>query len=132
MAAADLTEMLNRFRNDKNCRGFVIAMQPTHPYRRLSMEDILRAVQRNGGFDIFPFVLHPDYQGAQPFAHIQQQLAQLNIQPTQLDGQRFAFISASIINKQRISCRWQRQLTAKNNDAHLLNIMCNIFISELF
>jgi len=52
LAAAELTRVLNRVTADPQCHGIVIAIQPSQPYRRLSMEVIFRAAQRTLAYDL--------------------------------------------------------------------------------
>ena len=99
LTSARLTRILNQVTADSDCLGIVIAIQPTKPYSRLSIEQIFTAVQNTHEYNIHAFSLDPGYNGAQgSTAALQTRLNPLGVHLNQLSAQRFAFASAADIN----------------------------------
>ncbi len=99
LSLVKLRELLKLAADDPNCRGVVIAIQPTRPRTRLSMEQIFDAVINCGGFQLNAFVLDPERNGEPANTEvIVSRLSQFDPRIQKLDGQRFAGINARIIN----------------------------------
>jgi hypothetical protein len=82
------------------CRGLVVAIQPTSPTKRLSMETIFQEVASSGYFQSHAFVLDPGRVGGSPnTAAIATRLKPFKLKPVALDGGRFAMINAQLVNK---------------------------------
>jgi hypothetical protein len=96
---AKLRELLKRAAADPNCRGAVMAIQPTRPRKRLSMETIFGEVRDCGGFEVSTFIINPDRKGDRTdLEAITARLCKLGLKFETLDGRRFARINADIIN----------------------------------
>lgn len=94
----ELQSVLQRVIARDGCRGVVMAIQPSFPYAKLTMEGILAEAQRLK-FKVSAYVLDPEH-GPKPgtLSHVVQRLTQLRIVPLPLDGRRFAHLNASHIN----------------------------------
>jgi energy-coupling factor transporter ATP-binding protein EcfA2 len=85
---------------DARSIGMVIALQPTHPTTRLSIEEVFEMVQ-SFAFERHVFVIARSYKGFRGIDPevIQERLAKFDfekpIQP--LDARRFAHVNASVI-----------------------------------
>jgi GTPase SAR1 family protein len=86
-----------------NCRGLVMAIQPTKSRVRLSLEDMVREVQDRNAFESYLFVLEPgrnDPDEAQGILNnVNQRLENTGLVAQGLDGRRFAFLNARHINQ---------------------------------
>jgi hypothetical protein len=94
----DLRKILSLVKSSKTCRGIVMAIQPSRPTAKLSMETILAEVQLHP-FHIFAYVLDPGHNGpsvALPI--VNARLASHLITSQALDGRRFAHRNAEIVN----------------------------------
>lgn len=83
--------------------GLVVAIQPTRPTTRLSMEVIFQIVEETRSFSKFAFLLDPPYRGRQSRslrAEVQERLRNFRVRVRILDGRRFALINASEIRRQ--------------------------------
>lgn len=79
--------------------GIVMAIQPTRPYKRLSLEKIIQGAQRKGTLSIHAFVLDPPYmrKGAIDTTVTRSRLGALGVVPHSLDGRHFAHLNATEI-----------------------------------
>lgn len=93
--------VLNMVANSRLARGVVIALQPNHPSRRQSIEDIFR-VAKTYRFSFRVFVIETPYEGnsrgTDP-AEIEKRLTSVgvNVRVQSLDARRFAHINAAAI-----------------------------------
>lgn len=98
-----LQDILTQVIRDDNCRGLVMAIQPTNPRVRLSLEDIIQEVQNRNVFEPYLFVLEPgreDSLGVHSIlADINRRLEGTGLVPQVLDGRRFAFLNTRDINQ---------------------------------
>ena len=76
--------------------GLVIAIQPTRPYKHLSLETIIQKVMENDALSIFAFLINPPYNntGIINIDETRARLGELGIVTRYLDGRRFAFLNA--------------------------------------
>jgi hypothetical protein len=96
----ELRSILKACAANRKCRGLVMAIQPTSPTKRLSMETIFQEVASLGSFQSHAFMLTPGRVGGSPnTAAIVTRLKPLKLKPITLDGGRFAMLNAQIINK---------------------------------
>ncbi|MBI2846386.1 MAG: hypothetical protein HYX82_00735 [Chloroflexi bacterium] len=95
----DFTEILRTVHRTRSVIGLVAAIQPTYPYRHLSLEDIVQAAQTNGNFSIFAYVLDPAYSknGMIDVVDTRSRLNNLEVVARYLDARRFAHLNASEI-----------------------------------
>jgi energy-coupling factor transporter ATP-binding protein EcfA2 len=104
MSLVDLQNILVQCVANPNCLGLVMAIQPTRPRTRLSMEDIFSEVTKTGNFSRHAFILAPARNGKA--TNPDKIAARLNLptlnpnfpQPIILDGRRFSMLNAQIIN----------------------------------
>lgn len=95
---AELQRILDKVASRDGCSGIVMAIQPSRPSVRLSMEDILSEVQLRK-FKIHAYVLDPGRaSNSVPLVDVNQRLQGLAIVAEPLDGRRFSHLNASIIN----------------------------------
>lgn len=97
----ELQALLDRVEQEENCRGVVMAIQPTAPRMRLGMRAIIREAM-DRGFDVHVFVIDPGYHndtGAWQAAQARLNGLHLDHEPTRLHGRRFAFFNAQRINE---------------------------------
>lgn len=96
----ELRRILKACTAKRKCRGLVMAIQPTSPTKRLSMEVIFQEVAASGSFQSFAFVLAPGRTGGSPdTAAIAARLKPLKLKPFTLDGGHFAMVNAQLVNK---------------------------------
>jgi energy-coupling factor transporter ATP-binding protein EcfA2 len=99
LSLTELRELLKAASSDPNCRGVVIAIQPTRPHSRLSMETIFQEVTKCGGFELNAFIVDPERSGKRAnVADIRSRLSAFAAKTETLDGRRFALTNAQIIN----------------------------------
>jgi energy-coupling factor transporter ATP-binding protein EcfA2 len=106
MRRATLAGVLRKIANSPNCLGLVIALQPTHPTTRLSIEDILREADNcNAIREYHLFAIYRPYNegGRRVDAdEIKERFrdAVPSVRPHLglLDGRRFAYMNATIIS----------------------------------
>lgn len=80
----------------------VMAMQPTKPRKRISIEDIIIEALA-ADMDVYAFVLEPGYKNinAGDYQKVSARLAAIGVSPLRifpLDGRQFAIHSANAIN----------------------------------
>ncbi len=86
--------------SDSFCQGLVMAIQPTHPTKRLSLEGIIAEVSSSGAFQLNAFLLNPGRKKPHPNTlEIVSRLKRISVRPEVLDGRRFSHINATIINR---------------------------------
>ncbi len=86
--------------SDPNCQGLVMAIQPSHPTKRLSLDNIFAEVSDNAAFQLNAFLLNPGRKGPHPNTeNIVFRLKKVSVRLKVLDGRRFSHINASIINR---------------------------------
>jgi|GEM_PF-4711863 len=96
ITVTELRSILSKSTRNSRCSGVVMAIQPTHPTKRLALEDIFRIVQDTGRFTSFGFILHPGYNnGDENVREIQQRLRNTHVQLRVLDARRFAYLNAT-------------------------------------
>lgn len=88
--------ILRSVRQERDIIGIIIAIQPTKPWKRLSLEYIVQKAQTAGNFNIFAFVLDPPYEDGEvtDVNRVSNRLANLGVVIHFLDGRRFAFLNA--------------------------------------
>ncbi len=89
-------EIVEQVARDESILGLVMAVQPSWPATRLSLEDIFQIVQ--GRLSPTAVMLHPPYNdnGASPPAQsVQARLKPFGVTLIVLDGRRFAYLNAS-------------------------------------
>lgn len=100
-----LTSVRKEMKNVKSkngCTGMIMAIQPSQPTARLSMEVIIQeALSQN--FEVYAFVLDPGYQKTISgiFGNVSQRLTPLGVSPAKLhalNGSQFAVKNAIAIN----------------------------------
>lgn len=100
MTLPELRKILKACASESNCRGLVVAIQPTSPTKRLSMETIFQEVASIGSFRSHAFILAPGRDGEAPnTATIAARLKPIEVNPIPLDGRRFSLINAQVINR---------------------------------
>jgi len=93
-----LRKILKQAANDPLCNGVVIALQPTFPSKRLSMEQVFSEATAHN-FTVFAYVLDPEHSGASgQTAGVNFRLAHIGVKARVLDARRFAHINAAAIN----------------------------------
>jgi hypothetical protein len=96
----ELGRLLTEAFNDPDCNGVVIAIQPSIPRSRVSMEQIYQIAIKTG-FNSYGFILNKPYQGQHSNANlirerlIRQGLTHSNI--FELDARKFSILNAEII-----------------------------------
>ena len=94
--------ILTQVRQDKKCRGLVMAIQASYPRIRLSLEDIIQEVQDTNSFEPYLFILEPGFSQPpeeQLIIDVNNRLSNTGLVPQVLDGRRFAFLNARNINQ---------------------------------
>ena len=93
-----LKQMLRNAASRKHSAGVVIAIQPTRPKKRLSLEHLLDLAAQ---FSLAPylFLLSPGYSQARSLdrSALEQRLTGYDVPVNVLNGKRFAHFNASII-----------------------------------
>ena len=98
----EFQNILTQVGQDKKCRGLVMAIQPSRPRTRLSLEDIIQEVQDTNSFELYLFILEPRYSlppEEQLIIQVNGRLENTGLVPQVLDGRRFAFLTARDINQ---------------------------------
>lgn len=99
----EFQNILTQVGQDKKCRGLVMAIQPSRPRIKLSLEDIIQEVQNTNSFEPYLFILEPIYSQppeAQSIStDVNRRLRNTGLVPQVLDGRRFAFLNARNINQ---------------------------------
>jgi energy-coupling factor transporter ATP-binding protein EcfA2 len=91
----EFSRILNNVHNKPSTIGLVIAVQPTYPRTRLSLEDIVQKAQENNRFIIYSFLLDPPYDGEGiDVEQTRNRLTALGLVVRYLDARRFAFLNA--------------------------------------
>jgi len=99
ISLAKVRELLKRAATDTNCRGVVMAIQPTRPRSRPSMEQIFEEAANFSVFQLHAFILDPKRSGESGNAEeVRVRLNKYGADITTLDGRRFASMNARIIN----------------------------------
>lgn len=100
---AEFRRTLDEIRGDVNNMGAVVALQPSRPYVRMSIEQVFEDVSAVGGFRLVAFVLHPGYEngGSRNLAaDIRKRVGQyVGQQLHELDGRRFALLNAEVVRR---------------------------------
>ena len=92
-------DILQDILDDAKIQGIVIAIQPTCPTQRLSMEEMFEAA-KNAKFESYAFILEPPYGGRlTDFESVQKRVLanDKNAQVYKLDGRRFGILNAEAI-----------------------------------
>jgi hypothetical protein len=92
---------LGRCAREASAVGMVVAMQPTEPTSRLSMEEIFEAVSAHR-FSPLALVLDPGYNGqtnGRSTKEIRRRLNRFGVVVKRLDGRHFAHLNARRIRK---------------------------------
>ena len=90
----EFQNILTQVGQDKKCRGLVMAIQPSRPRTRLSLEDIIQEVRGTNSFDMYLFILDPGYSEERLRTDVNQRLNNIGLVSQVLDGRRFAFLNA--------------------------------------
>jgi len=99
LSQTELDNILDTVRRRRNIVGLVMAIQPTYPHTRLSLEDIIRSAQIRSAFSIFTFLLDPPFQNGEAvdMEDVRERLGNLNVAPHYLDARRFPHLNAADI-----------------------------------
>lgn len=94
----ELKGILDEVASREGCIGIVMAIQPSQPSIRLSMDEIFQEVQRRK-FQIHSYVLDPGRGGnTTPVAAVNTRLKPFGVVSTSVDGRRFAQLNAEFVN----------------------------------
>ena len=74
-----------------------MAIQPTHPTKQLSIEEIFREASKL--FEISAFVIDPSRANERADASVIDRVKALSVTPHVLDGRRFSIVNADEINR---------------------------------
>ena len=102
LSPGEFQNILTQVRQDKKCRGLVMAIQASYPRIRLSLEDIIQEVQDTNSFEPYLFILEPGFSQPpeeQLIIDVNNRLSNTGLVPQVLDGRRFAFLNARNINQ---------------------------------
>ena len=98
--------ILTQIRQNSSCIGLVMAIQPIKkPTKRLSLEAIVKEVQKTKTFEPYLFVLQPDRNNSLESQQIETEINRrlrdtgIVLDAQGLDGRRFAFLNARYINQ---------------------------------
>ena len=100
-------ELEEVYKDDKSL-GIIIAIQPTKPRLRLSIEVVISLLKKHKIMNIHPFIIFPSYKGKDAeIDRIVKRLQAIGINShTILDGRRFSFINAEeVLNIANIDLR---------------------------
>jgi energy-coupling factor transporter ATP-binding protein EcfA2 len=96
----EFSAILDRVHNTPTIIGLVVAVRPTFPHKRLSLENIIEKAQEHHIFDIHSFLLTPPYNESDiDVENTSHRLSALGITPHFLDARRFAFLNALDIKR---------------------------------
>jgi hypothetical protein len=96
----ELRSKLKLVAKDRSLLGFVIAIQPTRPRSRISMEDIFACAREVSGFSMYAFLVEPKYGKASArYDEVKSRLQPFPVRLAILDGRRFAYLNAAQIQK---------------------------------
>ena len=103
LSLREFQKILIKVKRDGNCLGLVVAIQPIKPRLRLSLEIMIREVQRTNSFDSYLFILEPVRKGSKrdksTLQAVNNHLRNSGLVPHILDGRKFAFVNAREINQ---------------------------------
>lgn len=100
LSLAKLRSIIREAQKYPECIGIVMAIQPTQPRKRLSMEDIFLEVDASGAFQNYAYVITDAYNGLpqNPAATKARILvASPSTKVTDIDARRFGHLNAEII-----------------------------------
>ena len=99
LSQIELDNILDTVRRRRNITGLVMAIQPTNPRTRLSLENIINSALTRNVFTIFAFLLDPPFSndGEIDVEEVRRRLGNLGVIPRYLDARRFAHLNASDI-----------------------------------
>ena len=99
------TNILNSIIRDNAVIGIVMAIQPTYPRKRLSLEEIIKTAQETKQFNIHAVIIYPSYNSDNSGVDIDVQDVKARLQKLRvssakvLDGRRFAYLNAHDIRE---------------------------------
>ena len=94
LSSDDLSYILKKAADDASVLGIVMAIQPTNPITRLSMENIFQKVQETHDFSTFAVILHPLYSADSPPIDSKEIRIVLVGSIKKIDGRHFAHLNA--------------------------------------
>ena len=97
LSSDELDRILNQVRDDASILGIVMAIQPTNPTTRLSMEAIFQKVQDTRAFSTFGVIIYPSYNAVLPAidpVDVRRRLEVLEVEFRTIDGRHFAHLNA--------------------------------------
>ena len=100
----DLKARMSAAANDPHCLGLVVALQPTHPRKRVSMEDVFE-MARGHRAKCYAFAISQPHDENKAdgveISDVEKRLMNLGIEiPIQpLDARRFAHVNAAVIRE---------------------------------
>ena len=101
---SEFGKILSKAKASSKCNGVVCAIQPNRPRVRPDLEQILKEATRQG-FSIHAYILSPGYNDSNAEAAIPRiQACSKKIDIQTLDGRRFGYINAEIINRKTGIC----------------------------
>jgi len=103
MPIIELRRIVRQASTTQSCIALVVAIQPSTPSKRISMEDIFQEVDKSGAFENFAYTMSSGYNGngysTSGLSAIQSRIT--GISPStitaQIDGRRFSFLNAAFI-----------------------------------
>ena len=98
----DFKKELSAAASDPLCTGIVMAIQPTQPWKKLSLEQIYGEVDSSGAFDNFAFLMDPGYKGRMiSVPAVRSRIKSVSPGTTirSIDGRKFGFLNAEYIQK---------------------------------
>ncbi len=98
----EIRKRLEECKNQDNCGGMVIAIQPTHSRIRPRMEEIFRGAIAQG-FDVYAFVIEPGYKNNNNgcYTDVINRLTSIGVPSSnvfKINGEQFALKNANDIN----------------------------------
>jgi len=102
LSPKDLKKAIGAAARDPLCIGVVIAIQPTNPTKKLSLEDVYNEVDATRAFQNFAFILDPAYNSTVAnLAFVRGRIltASPSTTVTTLDARKFGFLNAEDIQK---------------------------------
>lgn len=98
----DIESWMKDCKTRKGCNGMIMAIQPTKPNKRVSMENILKKAMVHG-FEVFAFIIEPGYKNEYNgrYTDVPSSLKNVRVPKSnvfKVDGRRFSLYSANYIN----------------------------------
>jgi hypothetical protein len=98
----EFTKLLSSAIHDNAVIGIVMAIQPTYPRKRLSLENIIKTAQETKQFNIHAVIIYPSYNSEKDIdvQDVKARLQKVRVSSAKVvDGRRFAHLNAHDIQK---------------------------------